>query len=169
MSQFSGMITMRKWTITGAVLGVVLLTTGCSGPNHIVGDRVKQTVHWNGDVGLTGNLNELTISGDSNIYTLSVIGHANRIFVEEGAPVGKVEIWGDDNIISVPERLKVRESRVGKRTVILRRPPGMDQSPDRWEYGRGTISTEAGSTVRPTSQPSQGDYKNDENLNSPVP
>lgn len=157
---------MWKLTITCAVVGLALLSTGCSGQNHLVGDRVQQTVHWNGDSGLTGHLNTITISGDSSIVKLSIIGDANKIFVEEGATVGLVEVWGSDNVISVPERLKVRESRVGARTVILRRPPGMDQSPDRWEFGKSTTPTDR---PAPATQPSNPNYKNDENLNAPVP
>lgn len=158
---------MFKWQATGAAMGLALLAMGCSATNHMVADNVKQTVHWNGEVGLTGNVNEITIAGDSRIYTLSVIGDANKLFVEEGATLGKVEVWGSDNVISVPERLHIRDSRVGKRTVILHRPPGMDQSPDRWEVGRDTMPMDR-TNRRPMSQPS-GDYRNDENLNSPTP
>ncbi len=108
-----------------------LALTGCS--NRIVGSELTEDGHWYGELGITGHTDNIIIRAPSELTKLSVIGDANRIFVEDRVTLGKIEVWGSDNVISIPQRLVVRINQWGKRTQIVRRPWG--QTPDSFFSG----------------------------------
>lgn len=110
---------MRKEVCGIVLIGVVALMTGCS--NRVVGHRGIHASVWNGHLGVTGHLNQVTIQKGSRLDKLSVIGDGNDIKVEEQVTLGKLEIWGENNTISIPDRLLIREDRIGKRNSLVRR------------------------------------------------
>lgn len=109
---------------SGLLLGSLLLVlaSGCSGDNRIVGHELRQEGRWYGDFGVVGNLNNITIKTGSSLSTLKVVGDGNKIFVEDHVPCGKVEIWGANNEVSVPEGLRLRQAIVGNGNNVIRRP-----------------------------------------------
>ena len=95
---------------------------GCS--NRIVGNNITQANTWQGELGITGHLNDVTIKTGSNLTKLSVVGDANKIHVMERVTLGHVEVWGQRNKIYVPEYLVIRESVVGNGSEVIRVQPG---------------------------------------------
>jgi hypothetical protein len=152
-----------KGFLAAACAAILLLSSGCS--NRLVGHGGVHAQTWNGTFGITGHLNDVTIQAGSRVTTLSVIGDGNKIFVEENVTLGKVEIWGENNIINVPETLIIRDDQVGKGTKIIRRaftrrspqrPPVEIYEPTNRVMGAGTVVPEP--TVRPaggTEQPAK--------------
>lgn len=106
---------------------VAAWAVGCSS-NSIVGNNITMQRQWAGNVGVTGHLNQIRILDGSDLFRLSVIGDANRVYVEDRVTLGKVEVWGENNIIEVPARLRVRSSLVGRGSVIVRRGPGGERT-----------------------------------------
>ncbi|RMF74193.1 MAG: hypothetical protein D6744_14750, partial [Planctomycetota bacterium] len=103
----------------------VATSVGCS--NRIVGNNITQANTWQGELGITGHLNNITIKNGSNITKLSVIGDANKVHVEDRVTLGKVEVWGQRNKIYIPDYLVIRESIVGNGSEVVRVHPGIDE------------------------------------------
>lgn len=116
---------MRFITLAAIMTSVAVLS-GCATDNRIVGNRLIQTGHWYGNMGITGALNNVTIEQRSRITKLSIVGDANVVTVEDNVTLGKVEVWGNNNTLSIPERLGrfVRFSQVGRNTIVQRTPSG---------------------------------------------
>jgi hypothetical protein len=104
------------------IAGSLLVAGGC-GDNRMVGHRMVREDTWLGEFGVVGNLNEVRIRTGSNLTTLKIVGDANKIHVEDRVPVGKIEIWGENNEVSIPAYLRVRDAIVGKGNKIIRRGP----------------------------------------------
>jgi len=107
---------LLPWLAAGLALGL----TGCA--NRIVGNNLTERGEWHGEFGLTGHLNHITISGQSRLTRMSIIGDSNTIDVQHGATLGKIEIWGQRNKVYIPEDLIIRSSDVGANQVIRRAP-----------------------------------------------
>lgn len=141
---------MRLMAIVAISAGLVVLS-GCATDNRIVGNRLTQSGHWYGNMGITGTLNNVTIEERSRINRLSIVGDANIVNVDENVTMGKIEVWGNNNTISLPERLArfVRFSQVGKNTIVQRNGQGTQAvSP------REAIDTSPEVLERPQPQPS---------------
>jgi hypothetical protein len=118
---------MRRilWAVTVAATSMALL--GC-GDNRLVGNRLTpREDRWFGELGVMGNLNELRVLSGSDLTYLKIVGDANKVYVEDDVTLGKVEIWGENNEVSVPDYLRVRESVVGNGSRVIRRATGWPQ------------------------------------------
>lgn len=145
-----------------ALLGALAAcAVGCSS-NSIVGNNISMQRTWSGNVGVTGHLNQIRILDGSDLFRLSIIGDANRVYVEDRVTLGKVEIWGQNNVVEVPARLNVRSSIVGKGSVIIRRGPG----------GERTIESAPETGPEPGALPEEGAAEmqpEDESVSEPAP
>jgi hypothetical protein len=104
--------------------GLLLAVFGCARGAPIVGHRVVQEGTYYGDLGITGNGSNVTVLRHSRITKLSIIGNNCTVMVEEGAGLGKIEFWGNGNVVSIPDVLIVRSNNVGANQIIRRpRPP----------------------------------------------
>ncbi len=105
----------------------VLLATGLiagCGANRISGDHIRQRNIWYGNLGITGDYNDITVARGSRLIKLSILGHHNEVTVENGVTLNKVEIFGDGNTVRIPEQLIVRVNQAGKGNRILRQQSG---------------------------------------------
>lgn len=120
----------RSGRTSGRVVSLALVcwlswsATGCVASNRIVGHRIHQSGTWYGELGITGHLNEITILRGSRLNKLSIIGDGNFVVVEDHVTLGKVEIWGENNTVSIPGELVVRKNIAGSRSVVVPRAPG---------------------------------------------
>lgn len=113
-----------KNTALIVVAALVLMgASGCSSTNRIVGHYLTQTGHWYGELGITGNINNVTVQTGSTLTKLSIIGDGNKVDVEDRVTLGKIEIWGERNTVSIPEYLVVRVAAFGVGNQIIRRTP----------------------------------------------
>jgi hypothetical protein len=106
----------------------LLVCAGCASDNRIVGNRTIQGDTWYGDFGIVGHLNEVTVRTGSKLHKLKVAGDGNKVWVEDHVPLGKVEVWGANNELNVPETLYFVRSVWGKGNRIVTRPRGMTQA-----------------------------------------
>lgn len=105
----------------------ILLTAGLAagcGANRISGDHIRQRNIWYGNLGISGDYNDITVARGSRLIKLSVLGHHNEVTVEEGVTLNKIEIFGDRNTVRIPEQLIVRVNQAGKGNQILRQRAG---------------------------------------------
>jgi hypothetical protein len=114
-----------KSILAASLLGVVLLTSGCTGrwkTNPIVNPRGSvEARRYYGNVGIEGNGNNVTMQAGSNVPRLSIFGHNNQVVVEDGCTLFEVEIVGDGNIVNLPARhVLVRAKIWGKSSVTYR-------------------------------------------------
>lgn len=114
----------RSWMVGPALL--VTICCGCATSNRIVGHNMIEIGDWYGELGVNGDLNQVTVQRGSRVSKLSILGDANIIRVEEGVTLPKVEIWGGRNTVFVPQYLLVRVSQVGNGNQVVRYPPGTD-------------------------------------------
>lgn len=115
----------------GAVVftGVALaFLSGCGMEMRVVAHRTDTNKQWFGDMGITGHQNKVTVAAGSRVEKLSIIGDGNTVFVEDNVTLSKVEVWGERNSISIPERLIIRDSLFGKGNIIERRPRVLDHT-----------------------------------------
>ncbi len=117
---------MRMIALAGMVL-LLTLGSGC-GANWISGSHIRQRNVWYGDLGITGDDNDITVARGSRLIKLSIVGDENRVTVEDGVTLNKIKIFGDRNVVSIPEGLIVRVSQAGKANQIVRR--GGSQKPE---------------------------------------
>lgn len=108
--------------LTAAALTLALATACVPTDNRIVDKLGLHRGSYFGELGVSGNQNEVIIDRRSRLTKLSIIGDDNNITVEAGATLGKIEIWGVRNTISVPEHLLVRVNQIGEGNTIERRP-----------------------------------------------
>lgn len=120
----SGMRAMNR--MIGAVVLAAMMTAacGCSATSHMVAHRTVTNKQWFGDAGVTGHLNNVIVQAGSHVTKFSIIGDGNKVYFEEGTTLGKIEIWGENNVISVPAVLYVRDSRVGHGNIVEHRARG---------------------------------------------
>ncbi|MFN0138327.1 MAG: hypothetical protein ACKVS9_19665 [Phycisphaerae bacterium] len=111
--------------LTGMAL---VLGSGCGMEMRVVAHRTETNKQWFGDMGITGHQNKVTIANGSRVQTLSIIGDGNELLVEDNCTLSKIEIFGENNRVSIPERLIIRDSIVGKGNTIERRPRVIDNS-----------------------------------------
>lgn len=111
--------------ITSIVLGTaaLLAVTGCSSTNRIVGHNLTQAGHWYGELGITGDGNNITVESGSRLTKLSVLGSGNRVTMEERCSLGKIELWGENNTVHLPDYLVVRITQWGEANQIVRHGP----------------------------------------------
>jgi|GEM_PF-6813707 len=102
---------------------LLLGAVGCSSTNRIVGHNLTQVGQWYGELGVTGDNNNVVVQTGSRLTKLSIIGVGNIIDVDDQCSLGKVEIWGDRNCVTIPANLVVRIAQVGPGNQIKRRPP----------------------------------------------
>lgn len=108
-----------------AMAGVAFLAaSGCSSTNRIVGHSLTQAGHWYGELGITGNGNNVTVQAGSRLTKLSILGDANTVTVEERCSLGKIELWGEGNLVNIPDYLVVRVAQFGPENQIVRIAPG---------------------------------------------
>lgn len=104
----------------GVAVGIgVLLSTGCSG---IGGHRGKHAAQYFGDLKILGHENDVTVRSGSEINFLKIAGDGNRVKIEDRVTLGKIEIWGENCVVEIPEQLIVRSDIVGVGSRIVRRP-----------------------------------------------
>lgn len=112
------------WLVGTAIL--LTVACGCASSNRIVGHNMTEVGDWYGELGISGDLNEVTVLHGSRVRKLSILGDGNTVRVEEGVTLPKVEIWGGRNTVFVPQYLLVRVSQVGNANQVVRYPPGTD-------------------------------------------
>jgi hypothetical protein len=118
---------MRITLLSGFAMSLLMLATGCA-ETVIRGDQVKRSGDFYESLRFYTNGGQITISAKSRIDKLSIIGNDNTFVVEEGATLGKIEIWGQNNTVSIPDQLMVRESVIGEGSQIIRRSGEFDPS-----------------------------------------
>lgn len=127
---------MNKVAATCVCGWLGLMLTACTSENRFVGNQLTREGRWYGEFGVVGHLNTVTVLEGSRLTTLKVVGDGNNVFVEDYVPVGKVEIWGANNEVSVPDVLFVRDSvwghgsRVTVRALGARTPRSIVTTPD---------------------------------------
>lgn len=141
--------------IAVTLVAVSLLCSGGCGDNRMVGHRMVREDTWLGEFGVVGNLNEVRIRTGSNLTVLKIAGDANKIHVEERVPVGKIEIWGENNEVSIPDYLRVRTAIVGKGNKIIRRTPEATPPAAPARFDTSTLPPEEPLTP-PAGQPPAG-------------
>ncbi len=111
---------VRSVVLTTALLLTFL--TGCA-YNALVGHRVSRSGVFYGELGITGNLNELTIERESRMSKLSLLGDGNKVFIQDDVRLPRIEFWGSNNEISVPDYMYdgIRTNNVGKFNSIVKR------------------------------------------------
>lgn len=128
-----------------AIAGMALLamlaawSTGCA-RTSIAGHGNLRTNQFFGNLGITGDGNNVTIEDGSKVTKLSILGNNNTVTVEDGANLYRIEFWGKGNIVSVPEYLAIRATEVGTNQIIRRKPefettsewPDMTTPSDPW-------------------------------------
>ncbi|MGE0482157.1 MAG: hypothetical protein AB7Q17_16980 [Phycisphaerae bacterium] len=92
---------------------------------------------------------------------LSIIGDKNNVMVEENVPLARLEIWGSNNTVNVPEGIYFRVTQVGKNNQVIHRPISGAYRP-RSEYQSNTTTTveivppaQPGISVPPPSNPAE--------------
>lgn len=101
----------------------LLSAFGCNSTNRLVGHYLNETGHWYGELGITGNINNVTVQTGSTLNKLSIIGDGNKVDVQERVTLGKIEIWGEGNTVTIPDYLVVRVAAFGQGNEIIRRSP----------------------------------------------
>lgn len=118
---------MKRSVAFALLLAVAAGGVGCASDNRLVGHRMTRGDQWYGEFGIFGNLNDITVLRGSRLTYLKIAGDGNKVMVEDSVPVGKIEIWGSNNTISISEALRLRDSIVGHGNRIIRRPIGAPQ------------------------------------------
>ena len=119
---------MNRIVIAALTIGL-LLATGCA-HNAIVTHNSARVDEFYGDLGITGDGNNITVRRLSRINKISFIGCENTVTVEKGALVNQIEFWGCDNVVNIPETLMVRLTEVGKRNQVIRRQTTLELEPE---------------------------------------
>lgn len=135
-----------------AAAGLLLTASGCA-YNAIVGTGVARAAQFFGDVGVSGNGNQVTIQTGSKVSKLSVLGNNCTITVEDKVVLYRIEFWGKNNTVSIPESLIVRTTEVGSNQIIRR--PHTTHDLQEWSTWDQTPS---GYTPPPTSPPAERDF-----------
>ena len=111
---------MSRVILAVLIMGVGLTATGCA-HNSIVADNCTRVGVFYGDLGISGDNNDVTALRGSRITKVSFIGNNNNVTLEDGVTLGHVEFWGTGNTVSVPESLAVRLTEVGRLNKLVRR------------------------------------------------
>jgi hypothetical protein len=119
---------MTRTPLIALAAAALLAATGCSSTNRIVGHNLTQTGHWYGELGITGNLNNITVQTGSRLTKLSILGDGNVVTLEDRCSLGKVELWGEANTVNIPDHLVVRIAQVGPGNQIVRHGTAPDTS-----------------------------------------
>lgn len=101
----------------------VLLSVGCTSTQRIAQSGGNYSDKYFGELGITGHVNTVRVLAGSKLDKLSIIGDGNKVFVEDHVILGKVEIWGGNDEVSIPKSLIIREYIVGHGSAIVRRDP----------------------------------------------
>lgn len=141
---------MLRVIVLSALVGLVLASTGCA-PNAYVGSGVQMSQQFFGDVGFVGHGDNITILSGSKVNKLSIQGNNNTITVQDRVTLWKVEFWGKGNTVSIPEDLSIRVNAVGS-NQILRRPRAMMPTP-RWEPAPAPTYTPPPTEPQPGAAP----------------
>lgn len=112
---------MRRIARCAWMAMVLLGSSGCA-YTSFVGNDGNRSGQFFGEVGITGQNNDLTVESGSRLRKLSIIGDDNRVMVQSGVTLGKIEFYGKGNRVSIVEGLTVRITQVGRENVIERRP-----------------------------------------------
>lgn len=102
-----------------AVLGIGL--AGCTQRTTITGEGLKESHVIRGELGISGEDNEVTLLAGSDVSKLSIMGQDIDVVVEEGATVRKIEVVGEDNTVRCPPGLAVDFSTIGEDNKLYRR------------------------------------------------
>lgn len=117
---------MRKLLAAAIIIGVSLGIAGCA-QNAYVGHQGGWAGVWFGDVGVTGNGNNVNVERGSNLRKLSILGDCNTVNVEDGVTLVHVEFFGKDNTVTIPAGLLVRLTDWGQGNTLVRRPEVYDR------------------------------------------
>lgn len=103
--------------------GMMMLALACGCAHNVIdGKGSVQTGQYFGDVGVTGNGNQITIERGSRVWKLSIIGHNNTITVQDGVTLNRVEFIGKGNVVNLPDNLLIRTTATQGPNQIVRRP-----------------------------------------------
>jgi len=127
---------MTRTALIALAAAGLLAATGCTSANRIVGNNLTQVGSWYGELGITGHYNKITVLPNSRLTKLSILGSGNELIVDDHVTLGKIEIWGADNTVSIPASLVVRVNQVGDGSRVVRRLPG--QTPEETMAGGQT-------------------------------
>jgi hypothetical protein len=111
---------MTRTALIATAAAALLAAAGCSSTNRIVGHNLTQAGHWYGELGITGDRNNITVQAGSRLTKLSVLGDGNTVTVEERCSLGKIELWGQENTVTVPDYLVVRIAQWGPANQVIR-------------------------------------------------
>lgn len=110
---------MRRVLMASVAVTLLSALLGCNSMG-LVGHNMVRQVDGIGDVGVTGDNNQVTFTPASRIRKLSILGDNNRITLENGATLAKVEFWGNYNVVSIPAYALVRANQVGSNQIVQR-------------------------------------------------
>lgn len=110
---------MRRVLMASVAVTLLSAVLGCNSMG-LVGHNMVRQVDGIGDVGVTGDNNQITFGPVSRIRKLSIVGDNNRITLENGATLAKVEFWGNYNVVSIPPYALVRANQVGSNQIVQR-------------------------------------------------
>jgi len=138
---------MTRTALIAMGAAALLAASGCSSTNRIVGHNLIQTGHWYGELGITGDSNNITVETGSRLTKLSVLGDGNTVTVEEHCSVGKIELWGENNTVNIPDYMVVRIAQWGPENQIVRRGPGTPAPMPRLAADRAAEPPEQPTTI----------------------
>ena len=100
---------------------VLACSPGCA-RHVIVAHNSTESAVMYGTVRIVGHHNDVTIEDFSRIEKLSIIGDGNTVFVEDNVYlVRTIEFWGNENVVSLPQKLTVAVRQVGVNRIVVRR------------------------------------------------
>lgn len=109
---------MLRLGLIGLITAVAILSAGCA-HTSITGSGGRYAYVLYGDVGITGEDNELTVKSGSEVHKLSIMGEDIRVIVEDGALLEKVEIVGEDNEVRYPAGMLIEYSELGESNRMI--------------------------------------------------
>ncbi len=108
-------------------LGTLVGLAGCA-TNATVARGSERVGTYFGDLGITGNGNNVTVLGDSRLRKVSFIGDNNVVNVADRATIAHIEFFGKNNTITIPASLMVRMTEWGRGNTVVRRPEVWDDT-----------------------------------------
>lgn len=105
-------------------LGLIVLACAPGCARHvIVAHNSTESAVMYGTVRIVGHHNDVTVEDFSRIEKLSIIGDGNTVFVEDNVYlVRTIEFWGNENVVSLPQKLTVAVRQVGANRIVVRQP-----------------------------------------------
>ncbi|MHC5112341.1 MAG: hypothetical protein ACYTHJ_20990 [Planctomycetota bacterium] len=101
------------------LVSLVAISTGCA-TNSFAGHSLRERGKYYGAIEIAGNNTELYILTGSHVPKLAITGDLCVVTVEDDVVLGRIDIWGNGNNVSIPFDLRVSISQVGSNQITRR-------------------------------------------------